>query len=71
LFLAIEKLSQASVHEEFKKIADQINLLEAMISEYDKKIKTLQRHKAALKDSVKQLKARRRELIFIGIHVKE
>lgn len=26
--MAIEKLSQASIHEEFKKIADQINLLE-------------------------------------------
>ena len=62
---------QKTVHQQFQEITEQIKQLETMIAENKKKIKELHNRDQQLKGTIKQLKEKRTEIIFVDRHIKD
>jgi len=58
-------------HEDFQEITDQIKRLESMHVENYAQIRKLQRDNKALKETIEQLKTKRRQLAFLSVHIPE
>jgi len=60
-----------TLHKEFGEITEQIKRLQAMQVENTREIRKLHSRNAALKETIEQLKAKRRQLIFLDTHIEQ
>jgi hypothetical protein len=58
-------------HLQFSEVTDEIKLLKEMIVDNGKRIRELQQRNAQLKGTIEQLREKRRDIVFVGVHVKE
>jgi len=58
-------------HEDFQEITDQIKRFESMQVENYAQIRKLQRENKALKETIEQLKTKRRQIAFLSTHIAE
>jgi len=58
-----------TLHEEFGEITEQIKRLETMQVENYAQIRKLQRDNKALKETIEQLKTKRRRIAFLSTHI--
>jgi len=62
---------QKSFHEEWAAITDEIKRLEEMRIENNREIRKLHRNNTSLTETIRQLKTKRRQLVFLAIHIPE
>jgi len=60
---------QKTFHEEWQEITDQIKRLEQMQIENCRDVRKLHNNNAALKETIKQLKAKRTQITFLSVHI--
>ena len=60
-----------TVHQEFQELTSQIRRLEDMICENKERMKELRKRNQELRGTIEQLKEKRREVLFVGSHVKD
>lgn len=63
-----EKLTPEGINEQFKKLTEQIKTLEAMIEGNKKLAQQCHNRNSHLRETVKQLKEKRSEVIFAERH---